>query len=87
MSEKKSKDRSASYHGEEARSLRPKGGAPIRTEPDAKNRGRRAVREGSGVVSGSGAGAGGGSGIDEDYDDDPVSGGGPVLMPTPEKPE
>jgi hypothetical protein len=87
MSEKKSTDQSASYHGEEARSLRPEENMPIRAEPEAKNRGRRAVREGSGVVSGSGAGAGGGSGIDEDYDDDPVGGGGPMVMPTPEKSE
>ena len=84
MSKKKRTDQSASYHGEEAPSLRPDDGLPIRTEPNAKNRGRRAVREDSGVVSGSGAGAGGGSNIDEDYDEDPVSGGGPMVTPTPE---
>lgn len=39
------------------------------------SRGKRAPREGSGVVVGSGAGAGGG-GAPEDFDDDPAGGGG-----------
>ncbi len=46
-----------------------------------ENRGRRAPRSGSGVVVGSGAGAGGAGGA-EDFDSDPVGGGG-----TPPRPE
>ncbi len=52
---------------------------PVRTDGRADNRGRR-PSEGSGVVEGSGAGAGGG-GAEEDYDSDPVAGGGPDQTP------
>ncbi|MBW8296381.1 hypothetical protein [Sphingopyxis sp.] len=41
----------------------------------ARNRGKRANKQGSGPVTGSGAGAGGG-GNPEDYDDDAQGGGG-----------
>jgi hypothetical protein len=58
---------------------------PIRTKPAEVNRGRRAPREGSGVVVGSGAAAGGTGGIEEDFDDDPVGGGGRIVMPTPKR--
>jgi len=55
----------------------PQEGPAVNTEGrDAQaNRGKRAPREGSGVVVGSGAGAGGGGGA-EDFDSDPVGGGG-----------
>lgn len=58
----------------------------IRTKPVKQNGGRRAVREGSGVVVGSGAGAGGTSGIEEDYDSDPAGGGGSNVMPAKTNP-
>lgn len=73
------------YHGDEDKDRLPYDGPPIRETPAEHNRGRRAPREGSGVVQGSGAAAGGTGGIDEDYDGDPISGGGPTVMPTPHK--
>lgn len=69
------------YQGDEDVERLPYDGPPIRTEPAPANRGRRPPAEGSGVVTGAGAAAGGTGGIEEDYDDDPVSGGGPNIMP------
>lgn len=63
-------------------------GPAVRTEgaTAAKNRGTRAPQAGSGVATGSGAGAGGG-GSAEDYDSDPVAGGGPsAIRPDREAP-
>lgn len=57
---------------------------PVRTSNSDQNRGRRA-REGSGVVAGSGAAAGG-SDIEEDYDGDPIGGGGRNQMPVERHP-
>ncbi len=54
-------------------------GPPVRTDGRSDNRGHR-PSEGSGVVEGSGAGAGGG-GAEEDFDADPVGGGGASEMP------
>lgn len=69
------------YHGDQDADRLPYDGPAIRTEPQQDNRGRRAAREGSGVVSGSGAAAGGTGGIEEDFGDDPIGGGGPNMMP------
>lgn len=64
------------YTGDEEPAV-PEAGPAInrdgRTAED--NRGSRAPQEGSGVVTGSGAGAGGAGGA-EDFDSDPVGGGG-----------
>lgn len=49
----------------------------------AANRGKRAPQSGSGVVVGSGAGAGGAGGA-EDFDSDPVGGGGSIKRETPD---
>ena len=54
---------------------------PVRKTSDGNNVGRKPA-PGSGVVVGSGAGAGGG-GNPEDFDDDPVAGGGKLdIAPT-----
>ncbi|MBO9582365.1 MAG: hypothetical protein J7498_15870 [Sphingobium sp.] len=73
------------YHGDQDEDRLPYEGPAIRTHPAKNNRGRRAPSEGSGVVIGSGASAGGTSGIEEDFDDDPVGGGG--VIPTPAEPK
>ena len=52
----------------------------------ARNRGKRANKQGSGPVTGSGAGAGGG-GNPEDYDDDAQGGGGHMPRPTDHGPK
>lgn len=64
------------YQGDQDKDRIPYEGSPIRTRPAGQNAGRRAVREGSGVVVGSGAAAGGTVGIEEDYDNDPIGGSG-----------
>lgn len=69
------------YQGDQDADRLPYEGPAIRTQPDPENGGRRAVREGSGVVSGSRAGAGGTAGISEDYNEDSAGGGGPNVMP------
>lgn len=51
-----------------------------------ENRGKRAPRSGSGVVTGSGAGAGGAGGA-EDFDSDAAGGGGAMPSPTDVKPK
>jgi len=68
------------YKGDES-DPKVEGRPPIRTEGLSadENRGKRAPREGSGVVIGSGAGAGGG-GSPEDFDEDPAGGGGAVRQ-------
>lgn len=52
----------------------------------AENRGKRAPRSGSGVVTGSGAGAGGAGGA-EDFDSDAAGGGGAMPSPTDTQPK
>ncbi|MFW2830488.1 hypothetical protein [Sphingomonas sp. ID0503] len=52
----------------------------------AENRGSRAPDAGSGGATGSGAGAGGGGG-EEDYDSDPVGGGGAVRFGSADRPD
>lgn len=78
---KTSTDHPPIYRGDEDADRLPYEGPEIRTEPAQQNAGRRAPREGSGVVIGSGAGAGGTGGIVEDYDSDPIGGGGQNVMP------
>lgn len=56
---------------------------PVQSSNDRANRGRRPTG-GVGVVQGSGAGAGGG-GPAEDFDSDPVGGGGTSVMPVDDK--
>lgn len=76
----------AGYTGDEKPSThRP--GPPVRREGlgAEENRGRRARQEGSGVVVGSGAGAGGSGGA-EDFDSDPVGGGGTGSLPQDDHP-
>lgn len=63
----------------DTRERRDDGAAPVKTAEE--NRGSRAAREGSGEVTGSGAAAGGDGGP-EDYDTDPMAGGGSLAMPT-----
>jgi hypothetical protein len=83
MSDKKPSNayRPPIYHGDEDDDRLPYRGAAIRTQPEPDNSGRRAVQEGSGVVSGSGAAAGGTEGISEDPDSDPIGGSGAIAMP------
>lgn len=69
------------YDGDQDKDRLPYEGPPIRTKAEKINRGKRAVREGSGVVSGSGAAAGGTGGIEEGFDNNPVGGDGPGVMP------
>lgn len=73
------------YHGDQDEDRLPYEGPTIRTRPANNNRGRRAPSEGSGVVIGSGASAGGTGGIEEDFDDDPVGGGGAGPIPAAPK--
>jgi hypothetical protein len=68
------------YHGDQDADRLPYEGPPIRTVPAKVNRGRRAPSEGSGVVVGSGAAAGGSEGIEEDFDTDPMGGGGQIAI-------
>lgn len=60
--------------------------SPVRQHANTapENRGMRAPDSGSGDVVGSGAGAGGGGGA-EDYDSDPIGGGGAVRQEHPAK--
>lgn len=51
---------------------------PRNPEAEQRDRGKRPFIAGNGEVRGSGAGAGGGS-MREDYDNDPVSGGGDLT--------
>jgi len=76
------------YQGDEDKDRLPHEGPPVKTRSEGSDRGRKAPREGSGVVAGSGAEAGGTgrSAGGENYSGDPVGGGGSGIMPRPRKP-
>ncbi|MBO9575716.1 MAG: hypothetical protein J7494_08275 [Sphingobium sp.] len=75
------------HHGDQDSGRLPDEGPPIRTRRSDGDEGRRAPREGSGVVVGSGADAGGTGTPAEDYDTDSVGGGGGDVMSRPRDPK